>query len=127
MCRFQTLFIISVVIIPPSLSGIFIYKNNQLITPKLTNQILAGTTRRQIIYKIASKLNIEIVERDIKLSEITDSNQFNQIDEIWLTSSTKLIWNVSAVNRQNIKSNNQTKLAQTFLNQMLEMINTSEI
>jgi len=56
-------------------------KNNELITPPLSNFILPGITRG-IVLRLCKKLGITTTERDIKLSEL------NGFDEILLLSTT---------------------------------------
>jgi D-alanine transaminase len=65
-------------------SNIFIVKNNELITPPLSDNILSGITR-QLIIKLARENNIECIETKITPAMLNDA------DEIWVTGSIKEI------------------------------------
>lgn len=56
-------------------------KNNELITPPLSNFILSGITRK-IVLSLCSQLGIKSVERDIAITELKD------FDEIMLLGTT---------------------------------------
>jgi len=60
--------------------NIFIVRNGQLITPSLASSALEGITRDSVI-KIASDLDIDVIEREIARSELVIS------DEIFLTGT----------------------------------------
>ncbi|MCH7967111.1 MAG: branched-chain amino acid transaminase [Thaumarchaeota archaeon] len=60
--------------------NIFIVKDGQLLTPSLSSSALEGITRDAVI-KIATDLDIDVVERKIKRSELVVS------DEIFLTGT----------------------------------------
>lgn len=60
--------------------NIFIVKHGQLITPSLSSSALDGITRDAII-KIGKDLDIDVIERDFKRSELIIS------DEIFLTGT----------------------------------------
>ena len=63
-------------------SNLFIVKDNQLITPRATELILNGITR-QFIIRLAKDNNIDVIERNIPLTELYSAN------EVWMTSSMK--------------------------------------
>jgi branched-chain amino acid aminotransferase len=60
--------------------NIFIVKEGQLITPTLSSSALEGITRDAII-KIGKDLDMDVIERDFKRSELIMS------DEIFLTGT----------------------------------------
>jgi len=72
----------------PRSNFFIINKKHVLITPK--EKILHGITRKKII-AIAKKLGIEVQEKDIQLSEISE------IKEAFITSSTKRMLPVSKI------------------------------
>lgn len=55
--------------------NIFIYKNNQLITPPPSDNILEGITRRTIIELASKELGIEVVERSIARTELYSAQE----------------------------------------------------
>ena len=77
--------------------NIFIVKNNQLITPGLGGNLLEGITRRSVV-ELAEQSVIDIVERDVKRSELYNA------DEVFFSgTATEIAW-VSAVDRREISS-----------------------
>jgi branched-chain amino acid aminotransferase len=80
-----------------SVMNIFIVKNNQLITPGLGGNLLEGITRRSVV-ELAEQSVIDIVERDVKRSELYNA------DEVFFSgTATEIAW-VSAVDRREISS-----------------------
>jgi D-alanine transaminase len=65
-------------------SNVFIVKDNVLITPPTSKQLLPGITR-DLVIEIARNNAISVEEREIAVSELSDA------DEIWMTSSTREI------------------------------------
>lgn len=55
--------------------NIFIYKNNQLITPPPSDNILEGITRKTIIQLASKELGIEAVERSIARTELYSAQE----------------------------------------------------
>lgn len=55
--------------------NIFIYKNNQLITPPPSDNILEGITRRTIIELASKEIGIEVVERSIARTELYSAQE----------------------------------------------------
>lgn len=80
-------------------SNIFFVKDNLVMTPALTNNILPGITRKLLIKAIKNK-GIDVQEGKYKLEDLIDS------ESIWLTSSTKGLAEVGEV------INTKTKLIQ---------------
>ena len=82
--------------------NIFFIKGKELHTPKL-GKILAGITRKLVI-EISTKLGYEIIERDIKLSELKDFDgafftgtaaEVSPISEITNTDGNKFIFDLN--------------------------------
>jgi len=65
-------------------SNVFLVKDEILITPPLSPNILGGITR-DIIIQLAKENNITVQERDIQKDELETA------DEIWVTGSSKEI------------------------------------
>lgn len=78
-------------IVEGTASNFFIVKNNAVITPPLSNEILPGITR-QIVIKICSEHNVELSQSNINLALLESA------DEIWITSSTKEVRPVTKIN-----------------------------
>lgn len=76
-------------------SNIFIVKNNQLMTPPLSHNILSGITRGLII-QLAKENNIVCIETKITPSMLKNA------DEIWVTGSIKEICPIVNVDGQMI-------------------------
>lgn len=62
-------------------SNVCFVKDNELVTPPLSNLILSGITRK-IVLRLCEKLGIKYYERDVKLSEL------NQFEEVFIVSTT---------------------------------------
>ncbi|MBU2976747.1 aminotransferase class IV [Alteromonas sp. C1M14] len=73
-----------------SACNIFIVHQGEILTPPLDNQILPGITRRIVIESLARE-GIKVKEQPISLE------QLRLADEVWLTSSSKEIAPVTAV------------------------------
>ena len=80
-------------------SNIFFVKDNSVMTPALTNNILPGITRELLIKAIKNE-GIDVQEGKYTLEDLIDS------ESIWLTSSTKGLAEVGEV------INTKTKLIQ---------------
>jgi branched-chain amino acid aminotransferase len=78
-----------------SAENIFLVRNNEIFTPSIGSSILEGITRRSIL-KIASDLNIKIVERDIARSELYIA------DEIFFSGTGVQVAWVKEVDRRKI-------------------------
>ena len=72
-------------------SNLFIVRDNCLITPPTSPMLLPGVTRNLVV-EIAEQQSLCLQQRDISETELYDA------DEIWLTSSTKEILPVTALN-----------------------------
>ncbi|WP_251358324.1 aminotransferase class IV [Kangiella sp. TOML190] len=76
-------------------SNLFMVKGQQIITPPLDAEILAGVTREFVLW-LAKELGFSTQERLISESELATA------DEIWLTSTNKEIRPVVELNDVNI-------------------------
>jgi len=72
-------------------SNIFIVKNNEILTPPKSQLILSGITR-DVIIEIAQLNKINIIEKELTVSELYDA------DEVWVSSSTREISPVTQIN-----------------------------
>jgi D-alanine transaminase/branched-chain amino acid aminotransferase len=96
----------------PRSNFFIITKQNILVTPK--EKILHGITRKKII-AIAKKLGIEVQERDIQLSEISE------IKEAFITSSTKRMLPVSKIDDYKLDELYTSRIMQTIWQQLVEL------
>lgn len=69
-------------------SNVFIIKNNTLITPPLSQNILSGVTR-DLTIELAQQHGIKILQQPITKDELLSA------DEIWITSSTREIFPIT--------------------------------
>lgn len=72
-------------------SNLFIVKNDLIITPQLTHQILAGVTR-ELVLEMLQQQQIPYEERPIRVTELQEA------DEIWMTGSTREILPIIQLN-----------------------------
>jgi branched-chain amino acid aminotransferase len=71
-------------------SNIFLVKNGRVITPSITEGGLPGVTRRRII-EVCRRDGLSITERAVKPNDLIEA------EEIFTTSSFKLVWPVVAL------------------------------
>lgn len=76
-------------------SNVFIVKNNKLITPPLTCNILSGVTR-QLIMTLAKENGIDCIEATIT------PEMLKTADEVWVTGSIKEICPIVSIDGQKI-------------------------
>jgi len=76
-------------------SNLFIVKKGILLTPPLSDGLLAGT-RRKVVMELAKKLKLTLKEKSLKPKDLF------QADEIFITSSLKDIMPVGWVEGKNI-------------------------
>lgn len=74
-------------LIEGTMSNLFIVKNQQLLTPTLTQAGIAGIMRAEIL-KLADKIGIMVVEQALTLEHLLDA------DEVFLSNSIINIWPV---------------------------------
>ena len=82
-----------------SAENIFLVRNNEIATPSISSSILEGITRRSIL-KIASDLNLKIVERDVSRSELYIA------DEIFFSGTGVQVAWVKEVDRRKVGNGN---------------------
>ncbi|MDN3586931.1 aminotransferase class IV [Pedobacter aquatilis] len=96
-------------------ANIFMVNDTEIVTAK--NEILGGITRSKVI-----NMNIEgynIVERDFKIEDIYMAN------EVFITSSTKNIWPVSAIDGRQI-GNGNSEIVKLINDKLLQLIKADE-
>jgi len=76
--------------------------NNKLITPALSDSILAGITRDSII-KLALESNIEVEERLISVEEIIDASNKGYLKEVFGSGTAVTIVSVQSITYRNQK------------------------
>jgi len=80
-----------------SAANIFIVRENQLITPGTTNDLLEGINRRTIL-ELAEHLGIKTVERDIDLTELYIA------DEVFACGTSAYIAPITEIDARNINN-----------------------
>ena len=78
-----------------SSSNVFIFKDERIITPSLSNDILGGITRSSVI-KFCQINNIEIKEQKINIDDLMNAQ------EVFLTSATGFVLPVIEVNGRRV-------------------------
>jgi len=81
-----------------SASNVFVVKNNTIITPPLDHQILPGITRHILLDILRKHSNYIVQERRVTHHEVLNA------DEVWLTSSTKEVAPVIAIDNTPVAS-----------------------
>lgn len=79
-----------------SSTNVFIVKNDVVITPPLSSQILPGITRQLLLSILRQHSTIQVEERPVSKNEVLCA------DEVWLTSSSKEVAAVVEVDGQAI-------------------------
>lgn len=98
-----------------SSSNIFLFKNNEIITPSLSEGCIEGTLRQSLL-KVAKAEKLKIHEIPVTLSAL------NQAEEIWLTNAIQGIRWVSSFNQQIFYKNNNAKALITKLNFLTKQV-----
>jgi len=83
-----------------STSNVFIVKNKNIYTPKLSNELLPGVTR-DLLIRLLSKNGLSVIESDIHESDVINA------DEVWCSSSTNAVVPIVKVD-DNIINNGKT-------------------
>lgn len=94
--------------------NVFVVKDGLIMTPKLSNDLLPGITRKILLSALAKAGGFRVSEQDINLAEI------HTADEVWITSSSKEVGAVVKVNERVLgdgKPGPIWKAAQTAYNQ----------
>ncbi len=96
-------------------SNFFAIINNKLITPD--KYILNGITR-EVVLKIAKNLGIEIEKKDIFVSQIT------QFEEAFLTSSTKEIMPIVAIDDKTVRKGSVGEITKKLMREFKVFVNS---
>lgn len=94
-----------------STSNIFLVGQGRVVTPSLSSGILGGVTRQLLLYRIVRPEDVIIMERTIHASELAT------FEECFLTSTTKDVVPVAAIDGQRFKLGPDTvtrRLKQAF-------------
>ena len=78
-------------------SNVFIVENNNVITPKLSENLLSGVTR-DLIINLARQSGKQVLEEDIS------SDRLISADEIWCSSSTNYVVPITKVDDVDIRN-----------------------
>lgn len=81
-----------------SSTNVFIVKNDVVMTPALSHQILPGITRQLVLHILRQHSDMLVEEKPVSYQDLMTA------DEIWLTSSSKEVAAVIEVNGQAIGS-----------------------
>jgi branched-chain amino acid aminotransferase len=99
--------------------NIFIYKNNQLLTPPIETGALGGITRKTVM-KIANYLDITVAEQDLSTTDLFSS------EEIFFTGTATEIVGVVSVDSDKIGDGSVGKITSKIRNKYLEIVNGQE-
>lgn len=91
-----------------TVGNIFFIHNGTLLTPKISDGLLPGITRAQII-KTCNKNNIQILEKSIHKNEV------HKFTEAFCSNSLVGIQPISIINSCSLTSNNETSLTSQVL------------
>ena len=94
--------------------NIFIYKNNQLLTPPIETGALGGITRKTVM-EIANYLDIIVTEQDLSPSDLFSS------EEIFFTGTATEIVGVVSVDSDKIGDGSVGKITSKIRNKYLEI------
>ncbi len=95
--------------------NIFIVKEGQLITPSLSSSALEGITRDAIL-KIGKDLDIDVIERDFKRSELIMS------EEIFLTGTAAEITPVISMDSKKIGTGKPGDITKKMMQEYLDIV-----
>jgi len=96
--------------------NIFIYKNDQLLTPSIETGALGGITRKMVI-EIANYLDIPVVEQDLSPADLIAS------DEIFVTGTATEIVGVVSVDSIKISDGTVGEVTSKIRTKYLEIVN----
>jgi D-alanine transaminase len=80
-----------------SISNVFIVKDHSVITPPLSHQLLPGITRYIVLAMLREHSDFKVIEAPISKDQVLDA------DEVWITSSTKEIMPVVAIDNKAVR------------------------
>lgn len=96
--------------------NIFIYKNDQLLTPSIETGALGGITRKMVI-EIANYLDIPVLEQDLSPADLIAS------DEIFFTGTATEIVGVVSVDSNKISDGTVGEVTSKIRTKYLEIVN----
>ena len=96
--------------------NIFIYKNDQLLTPSIETGALGGITRKMVI-EIANYLDIPVVEQDLSPADLIAS------DEIFFTGTATEIVGIVSVDSNKISDGTVGEVTSKIRTKYLEIVN----
>ena len=96
--------------------NIFIYKNDQLLTPSIETGALGGITRKMVI-EIANYFDIPVVEQDLSPADLIAS------DEIFFTGTATEIVGVVSVDSNKISDGTVGEVTSKIRTKYLEIVN----
>ena len=96
--------------------NIFIYKNDQLLTPSIETGALGGITRKMVI-EIANYLDIPVVEQDLSPADLIAS------DEIFFTGTATEIVGVVSVDSNKISDGTVGEVTSKIRTKYLQIVN----
>ena len=96
--------------------NIFIYKNNQLLTPPIETGALGGITRKMVM-EIAHHIDIPVVEQDLSPADLIAS------DEIFFTGTATEIVGVVSVDSNKISDGTVGEVTSKIRTKYLEIVN----
>ena len=99
--------------------NIFIYKDNQLLTPPIETGALGGITRKTVI-EIAKYLEIPVIEKDLTPTELVSS------EEIFFTGTATEVVGVVSVNSNPVGNGSVGEITSKIRNKYLEIVNGQE-
>ncbi len=82
--------------------NIFFRINDKLITPKLTDTLLDGVTRKSVI-TVAKDIGIDVEERDIEVSEIIQEYENGNLNEVFGAGTAAVITPISSFGHKDKK------------------------
>ncbi|MDA8653481.1 branched-chain amino acid transaminase [Candidatus Actinomarina sp.] len=96
--------------------NIFIYKNNQLLTPPIETGALGGITRKMVM-EIAHHIDIPVVEQDLSPADLIAS------DEIFFTGTATEIVGVVSVDNNKISDGSVGEVTSKIRSKYLKIVN----
>ena len=96
-----------------SASNVFIVNDGTVYTPKATKNILGGITREMVV-DICTDEGIQFEEKDLSLEDLYGA------DEIWVTSSTKLVAPIVKLDGKAISHGSSGELWSLLFDKMLK-------
>ncbi|MDA9036786.1 branched-chain amino acid transaminase [Acidimicrobiia bacterium] len=96
--------------------NIFIYKNNQLLTPPIETGALGGITRKMVM-EIAHHIDIPVVEQDLIPADLIAS------DEIFFTGTATEIVGVVSIDNNKISDGSVGEVTSKIRSKYLEIVN----